>query len=242
MQPNGWRGKGWGLLRVRQDDPAACQPGWHVQLRHDGNACSQRECARGQLRARRVHGRLRGHLPAARRAASATAHATDVRVHLDTRGWWQRHQRFQHLHRPSGTDAAAATTAYGPASPAIPASADVAAVAACTAGWLLTAASGAAASIAECTAAALAAVSAAASPRAILTVAAAALAAGTAGPASAAAAACTARRLLASAACCPAVPAAASIGTALALAAPTVAAVGAAAVLPHCAGGKHGLR
>ena len=39
-----------------------------------------------------------------------------------------------------------------------------------------------------------------------------------------------------------AVSAAAATGTAIAVAAPTVDAVGAAAVLPHCAGGKHGLR
>ena len=76
MQPVGRRGKGWGLLRVRQVRATASEPGWHLHLRDKGITCRGQECVRGQLRVRRVHGRLRGPLPAALRAATTTASTT----------------------------------------------------------------------------------------------------------------------------------------------------------------------
>ena len=111
MQPNERRGYGWELLRVRQDGGVASQPGWHVRLRDDGDACGEREPLRGQPRVRRVYGRLRGRLPAALRAAATTiptsvaaaaiaatsSNVADVRVQRDARGRWQRHQRHNHL-------------------------------------------------------------------------------------------------------------------------------------------------
>ena len=123
-----------------QDDLVASQPGWHVHLRDQGNACGERGPSRGQLRVRRVHGRLRGHLQAALRAAAAT---DGVRVQRDAGGRWQQHQRHKHLHRSQRADAAAAALAGGPAITTLVAAATSGARAA---GWLLASASGAAAS------------------------------------------------------------------------------------------------
>tara|TARA_B100000795_G_scaffold61997_1_gene41644 strand:+ start:196 stop:438 length:243 start_codon:yes stop_codon:yes gene_type:complete len=41
-----------GLVRLRYAGAAAYQSRWHVHFRDDGNAGSQRECVRGQLRVR----------------------------------------------------------------------------------------------------------------------------------------------------------------------------------------------
>ena len=64
-------------LRVRQAGAAASEPGWHVHLRDDGVACSQRQRIRGQLPVRRLHRLLRGRMPAALPAAAALA-ATSI--------------------------------------------------------------------------------------------------------------------------------------------------------------------
>ena len=115
VQPNARRGYGWGLFRVRQDGGATGEPGWHVHLRDEGNGSGEREPSRGQLRVRRVHGRLRGPLPAAIGAAvaapitasfaaavtaaavtttavstaSAAARPTDMRVQHNACRWWR---------------------------------------------------------------------------------------------------------------------------------------------------------
>ena len=138
MQPNGRRSRGraW-LLRVRQAEAAANQPGWRVHLPDPCNGSCGREPSRGQLRVHRVHGRLRGHLPAALRAPAAVgsaADSTDVPVRSDARGRWRQQQRHKHLHRPQRADAAAAALA---ASTTLFAAATSGARAA---GWLLAAA------------------------------------------------------------------------------------------------------
>ena len=61
------------LLRVRHAGAATGEPGQHVHLCHDRDGRSRRACVRGQLRVRRVHGRLRGRLPAAIGSTLASA-------------------------------------------------------------------------------------------------------------------------------------------------------------------------
>ena len=66
MQPSARRSNRWPwLLRVREDGASASECRQHIHLRDDGDAGGGRGPLRGQLRVRRVHGRLRGHVCAA---------------------------------------------------------------------------------------------------------------------------------------------------------------------------------
>ena len=221
---------------MRKDGGVACKPRWHVHLRDDGNACSQRGCVRGQLRVRRVHGRVRWPLPAALGAAvastfSAPSYATDVLVQRHAFGQWQQHIYPDHLYRPELADAAAATsTPIAAATPAPPATA-------CATRWLPSTASIGAAASGPASSISLDATSAAtAVPPTIGS--AAALGAPTATITTAVAAATrAARRLLASAAASSTV-----VATVASCANCAAASTWGATVLPHRFGKGHGLR
>ncbi len=108
MQPVRWCGGGRPrLLRVRQDGASASELGRHVHVCDVGDAGGEQERLRGPLRVRRVHGRLRGHVP----AAVGAANAADVRIQRHAWRQWQQHQRDQHVHRPARADAASASDA-----------------------------------------------------------------------------------------------------------------------------------